>query len=178
MFHWLLLSLALVLTAYPLPSFAQTLPSRSPVRRNADDYIRRADHYIRVGDYTRAISELTQALEVQPDCAPALRSRAESYLEVARASDRIESLTRELLDAPESSANARLVAQRAFAFYNTGDYDQAIRDYTTVLRVRPGWLAILVGRALAYAAAGRLTEAEEDYLNLQRLFLPGFAPRS
>ena len=84
------------------------------------------------------------------------------------------------LNVPRSpgSSSARIIAQRAFAFYNTGDYDQAIRDYTTVLRVRPSWVAILIGRALAYAAAGKVMEAEEDYRNLQRQLLPEISPRA
>ncbi|GAB4455129.1 MAG: hypothetical protein OHK0029_10700 [Armatimonadaceae bacterium] len=151
----------------PLARTSTSAAQARAVEPNADDRLRRAVYLSQVGDLTRAVDELTLALDSRPDWADALRFRAETYLAIARAAERIGSISEALAQSDDTRNMATLLARRGFAYYNRGDYPRAIADYDAALRLQPDWTGLLVGRGLAHAANGNPYQAAADFQRVQ-----------
>jgi tetratricopeptide (TPR) repeat protein len=52
---------------------------------------------------------------------------------------------------------------RGVAQYERSQWEQATRDYSRALDLKPGWGAAYLGRGVAYAAAGQTERAIADY---------------
>lgn len=142
-----------------------TEKSNASTSLTADDYINKASAYSRLGDYSKAVAILTTALEHQPDASQLLFHRGNAYIQIAAAEDRIIRCTREIAGSPTPS----LFLHRAFAYYNTGNYMQAISDYTQAITRRPDYAAAYLGRGLAFFATGKPKEGMADYLRAIQL---------
>lgn len=134
-----------------------------PLAHNADDYLRRASHFAQIGDYKRAVEEVTKALADRPQFAPALKFRAEMYLRMAKAADRVARYTEQIVQTTDERAMAQLIAERAFAQFNRGEYERAVSDFDDALRLVPEWRTLYLGRGLAQMARGAWEDADNDF---------------
>ena len=64
---------------------------------------------------------------------------------------------------------ARAYLDRGFAYYEKGDYDLAIEDYTEAIRLRPEYASFYWFRGDAYLKKGDYDRAVEDYTEAFRL---------
>jgi tetratricopeptide (TPR) repeat protein len=53
--------------------------------------------------------------------------------------------------------------QRGDAYYELGDYEKAIADYTEAIHLDPKYVESYKGRGNAYQALGKQSEAEVDF---------------
>ena len=100
-------------------------------------------NYFADGHYEEALQAYQQALQEHPDYGPALRGRAETLIMLHRERDAIE-VYDELIDLQPQ--NAGHYANRGIARDRLGQYEEALRDYQSALRLDPevgegpGWL--------------------------------------
>ena len=75
------------------------------------------------------------------------------------------------IDSGEESDTNLFVAHynRGFAYYNKGDYDQAIADYALAIALKPGEATAFTGRGLAYFHTGQYESAASDFGQAIRL---------
>ncbi|MFK8184579.1 MAG: tetratricopeptide repeat protein [Phormidesmis sp.] len=86
------------------------------------------------GDYAGAIAQLNPILSESPDDAAALFSKGLVQIEQGDYPSAIASLTQSA-EKSEGTASANALVERGNAYYEIGEYDQAIDDYRSALRI-------------------------------------------
>jgi tetratricopeptide (TPR) repeat protein len=118
----------------------------------------RGDAYVNKGDYSKAILDYTNAIELSSEI-----KHTERFL---IALDRGNNSNMEILDiskVPNLGIKSSLYDKRGFAYYKKGNYDGAIRDYTTAIELKPKNGELYAKRAGSYFLMGEYYMAIADY---------------
>ncbi|MDT2020660.1 tetratricopeptide repeat protein [Methylocella sp. CPCC 101449] len=143
--------------------------------------------YQNKGDYVRAVQDYDQALKIQPNYKKALDNRASALvIRDAQAKGDLPGNYGELRAMCNSNAsnddqtiagcNGMIVPgktpqddlvpaynNRGYAYNNKSLYDQAIRDYSEAIRLRPDYALAFNNRGLSYQNKGDYARAIEDF---------------
>jgi tetratricopeptide (TPR) repeat protein len=157
-----------------LGQHAQALADLEICRRidpdDADCLDLRAQTLAAMKDHKGAAQSYAQAIARAPNVARLRRARAE----VLRVSGDFDGAIKELTSALEIDADMTTLYDRGWAYALSGRPDNAIADYSLILR-REGadtWPAALIERGLARIIRGDLTAAAQD-LDSARSVAPG-----
>ena len=117
---------------------------------NPDDYETlklRGNAYYDKGDFDRAIKDYSEALRIKPDYYNALYNRGNAY--------------------NKKGHNDREFVDRILRIFNKGyydyNYDQAIKDYTAAIKIKPDDYDALYNRGGAYYNKDKYDQAIEDW---------------
>jgi tetratricopeptide (TPR) repeat protein len=132
------------------------------------------DALVELGAYDDAFAALQRMLDLRPG-VPSYTRASYSFelrgdLPAARAA--LEQALRIAVDPADAAFAHRYLGELA---YNSGDLDEAERQFADGLRRAPSSPPLLVGRARVHAARGEFEAALADYTDaVQRLPEPGF----
>lgn len=120
--------------------------------------------YSAKGLYEMAISQFTKAVEINPSCHEAYKERALIYclyLEEFH-EEAVRDFTKAIELCPDDPFSYH---GRGLIYYARGLYDQALKDFSRVLELHPGWGGSLYRtRGEIYLNSGRFREAAEDFI--------------
>lgn len=150
----------------------------------AEAYINRGRAYYYLARYPEAIADYTQTISLKQYTADAYASRGDVYRTINDVSRAIDDYTTSL----EKRKNALVLSKRAKCYLETGKPDEAIRDYSDIVKHRPTAIAYNNrGRAyhIKFLSAEKkndlLKHALEDYdkaIELQPQFAIAYLNRS
>ena len=103
-----------------------------------------------------AVILLKRALEIDPDCAPAVRELGETLVDMGHAEEGFAIYTEYLQRRPDAS---EIRLSYAGSRLRAGDVDAAIDAYRRCIQSRPGWEDPHAPLVRALLRAGRLVEA-------------------
>ena len=147
-------------------------------------YLNRGNAYGIKKDYNRAISDYSQAIRLDPNLTSAYFNRGVTYYsnnEIDKAIADWEALLRidpNHVNARQNLESAQKVQrpttsiqflERGNTYFNRGDYDQAITDYTQVIRNNPNSPEPYFNRGLAYRRKGDNDLAIADFTQVIQL---------
>ena len=125
-----LMMIAIVLTvAWVLWTIYDTTP-----RGSGDQPYLAATKYFEDGEYEDALSAYRQALQENPEHNFALRGKAQALLKLQRYREALQAADEAIAREPEFAAT---YANRGIMHDFLGEYDAAIADYETALRLDP-----------------------------------------
>ena len=70
---------------------------------------------------------------------------------------------------PTTEEKVQNLFQSASDWYNKGDYDQAIKDYSEAIKLDPGDADAWYNRGVAYKELGNEAKAKADFLKAEEL---------
>lgn len=111
----------------------------------AEAYINRGLAYYHLAQYNKAISDFTQTIKLKQYTADAYASRGDVYLALNDVQNAITDYTASL----KRSKNAGILSKRGRCFLDTGNFDNAISDFSDVVQHRPTAIAYH-NRGIAY----------------------------
>lgn len=125
-----------------------------------DIYYSRGSLYLDTGNYDKAISDYSKAIEVASQLINNVRQQKQQALSI----DFTPSLRNTLIN----SYNVR-----AFIYYKTGKYENAVQDYTKLIDLtseNPNRDPIIYRyRGMAYEKLGKKNEAQNDFKLFEKL---------
>jgi tetratricopeptide (TPR) repeat protein len=136
----LLMRVAIVLT---LAWVAWTLYDTTPEKGAGDVPYLAANKYFEDGDFAAALDEYEEALRQHPDHLHAMRGKARALLKLQRLDEALQVADQAIARAPDFAAT---YANRGIIHDFLGEYEAAIKDYETALRLDPklaegpGWM--------------------------------------
>ncbi|MFL7794271.1 MAG: tetratricopeptide repeat protein [Anaerolineae bacterium] len=119
------------------------------------------DAYYGLEDYDQAIINYQRAIELLPNYADAYGGLARTYLAQGRHEEAVEVANQALTLAPGSANSPIILQTRGRAYYELGNYEQAILDFTRIIETHPSVMDYYY-RGIAYQANGQLEEAIQD----------------
>lgn len=144
--------------------------------QDPDALLLRARAFYGQGDNDQAVKYLRMCLSLDPDSKQAIKMlrmvqkltrTKEEGNNAFKARDyrkAIELWTATLeIDPDNKDVNSKVLQNRAQAYINLKEYDNAIRDCTEALRIDPSYLKAQKVRAKAYGASGNWEEAVKEY---------------
>jgi tetratricopeptide (TPR) repeat protein len=145
------------------------------IRVNPRSYVAllgRALSYELKGDSNRAIQDYDQAINLAQTDAMAFLARASALTRIGQFERAFEDYGRILHLDPELAPVA--LCGRGIAHSNSGQYDLAIADYDSALRLAPNWPVALFGRGVAKLKKGDTVSGNAD-MGAARKTDPGIA---
>jgi tetratricopeptide (TPR) repeat protein len=137
---------------------------------NAIAYYGRGCTHQNNGDYGKAIADYTEAIRLNPNYTQACNNRGHAYSERGHSGDNeraINDFTEALrLNHPDT---AMVYRNRGTAYLEGEQYDQAIVDFTAVIRLEPSDVSAYNSRGVAYRNKGDYDRAIADYDEAIRL---------
>jgi DnaJ family protein C protein 7 len=131
------------------------------------------------GDNDQAVRHFKRVLSLDPDASQALKylrmvqkllrtkDEGNAAFKARKYREAIELYTRGLeIDPNNRDINSKLLQNRAAAYTNLGEYEQAIADCTTALDMDPTYVKAKRARAKAYGGLGNWEEAIKEYKNI------------
>lgn len=117
-----------------------------------------------------AISDFSRAIEIKPDYADALSNRGICHARCGSYDLSIEDYTKAILlnDLPIKQKSISYW-NRAHSYFKKGEFENAIADFTAVIRYDPKNGGAYYCRGNAYKLLKRRAEAKWDYLKAARL---------
>ena len=125
----------------------------------AEAYVKRGLAYYRAGQYKAAIADYTRTLDLNRYHADAYASRGDAYRALRDGQHAIADYAASL----EKRWNAGVMLRRAETYFERGEVQRALTDYSTVIKRQPS--------AVAYHTRGNAhlrlsTESDKDRLRL------------
>jgi len=159
--------------------------------RLSQAYYNRGFAYYLLKQYERAILDFNKAIELNPKYAMAYNNRGLAYNQLKQYKKAVQDFSsaiqictnltqyKQSIQSTNYSAERinyqMLYARRGGAYYNLGQYEQAVQDYSKAIEIDPNWIMHYRRRAEAYKALKRYDKAIQDYNKvIQRLILPEF----
>ena len=159
---------------------------------NAEIYSNRGNAYSGKGDHDRAISDYNEAIRLNPNFVKVYNNRGYAYFEKgdydkaisnwesalridpndAKAKKNLElikMLTEKQSSNASSNNDAEAYNNRGNAYYEKGDYDRAIAEYTEAIRLDPNFAEAYNNRGSVYGVKGDLDRAISDFSQAIRL---------
>ncbi|MCR9135994.1 MAG: tetratricopeptide repeat protein [Alphaproteobacteria bacterium] len=138
--------------------------------KNAWPLVGRARFLAGNGNSEAALTDLDKALGLEPGNISALNERGEIYLEKGRDDLALADFEKAVAIASETGRSvggaeknkAMLLYRRARAFHDTGEFEQAVQDYSAVMEIMD-YSDELDRRGEAYYALGKYKEALADF---------------
>ena len=136
----LLMTVAIVLTAAWV---GWTFYDTTPEKEAGDMPYLAANKYFEDGEYQAALAEYEEALRQDPNHLHALRGKARTLLKLQRLHEALRVADEAIAREPDFAAT---YANRGIIYDFLGEYEAAIEDYETALRLDPelaegpGWL--------------------------------------
>ena len=132
---------------------------------DADAFGMRGDAWIKIGEHERALvdfalADVTELIENDPEDVEAYVKRGLIWYEIYEFEKAVGDLTR-VLERDQEHIVARRT--RADALYILDRNNEAIRDYTEVIKLSKGDPAVYCSRGLAHQGIGEFANAIEDY---------------
>jgi DnaJ family protein C protein 7 len=144
--------------------------------QDPDALLIRAKAYYGLGETDQALKSLKMCIGLDPDHKEAIKllrmlqkltRTKEDGNNAFKAKDyrkAIELYTEALsVDETNKDVNAKILQNRAQAYINLKEYDEAIKDCTEALRLDPTYIKAQKMRAKAHGGAGNWQEAVSDY---------------
>jgi tetratricopeptide (TPR) repeat protein len=128
----------------------------------SDDIIpvyNRARAHVLSGDHKAALPDLDRCSQIDPDDPDCYELKGDALHRLSRYKDAVEAYGQAI---SRTSNSSRLLKARAEALRKVGDFDGAIRDLTSALRI-DGEMQTLYDRGWIYALSGRPDNAIADY---------------
>jgi WD40 repeat protein/tetratricopeptide (TPR) repeat protein len=153
----------------------------------AQAYQNRGDAFAAKNDYTRAIADYTEAIALDPKNFDAYKGRGNAYFNKGDSDRAIVDYTQaiQLLDLEQiirgcgdraqgferalCRPSANTYTGRGDAYFNKGDNEHAIADYTQAIQIDPKYKNPFIGRGRAYEAKKDYEDAIADYSELIEL---------
>jgi len=85
------------------------------------------------------------------------------YIKIKKYDEAIRECTRQINRQTEVDDVGIAYANRGIAYAGKGQYDQAIADYDTAIKAKPGYEKAYFNRGNAYYAKGQYDDAIDDY---------------
>ena len=114
------------------------------------------------GDLDSALKDLDKAIQIEPNKADAYYFRAGIYDEKGSLVKAIEDMTKAIENTPKDDPREYYYEARADYYLKKGDCDDAVRDYTEAIRLKPDYQYSYSQRAEAYRKLGKNDLAEAD----------------
>jgi tetratricopeptide (TPR) repeat protein len=116
------------------------------LKPSPEPYFNRGNTYLAKGQYDHAIDDFNQALRLKADFAPALDNRCWARAVVGILRQALADCNQAMRLLP---GNAATFNSRAFIFLKMAQFDAAVSDYDTALRIDSKLAFALYGRGLA-----------------------------
>ncbi len=126
---------------------------------NASVYASRGTAYFSTGDYAAAAQDFMKVLEMRPYDVAGYAALASVMAAQGYYADALEVLNMALVLDPE---RAETFFSRGGVNFMLGEYDQAVADYSYVLKLRPA-ADVYNARGTVYLKMGDTKSAEEDF---------------
>jgi tetratricopeptide (TPR) repeat protein len=121
--------------------------------------------YNQLGLFDKALEDLTQAIDLDPDYADALNSRA---YQLARQNGDLDQALEDALKAVELAPDQMpKLDTLGYVYYKLGEYDQAMEIFNQALDAGHDFSHF--GRGLVYEALGEPDKALEEYYTFLKI---------
>ncbi|MBM9503794.1 tetratricopeptide repeat protein [Actinacidiphila acididurans] len=120
----------------------------------------RGRHHRAAARHDQALADCATALDLDPECVPALFGRGETLRLVRRYEEAAATLTRAIELDPTHS---RAVGSLAMTHYALGRYEEALSGFTRAIALDPTYAWAFGSRALTHEALSRREDALADY---------------
>ncbi len=128
--------------------------------KNADALALRGDLYSAKQDYDSALADLNEAIKLSPDKTLFYGVRSSVYEKKNMLPKAIEDLSIVL----KTEASHYDYAKRGGLYFKNDDFENALKDYTEAIRLKPDYEYHYTMRAEVYRKLGKMNEAEADEL--------------
>src|SRR5215213_2772375 len=128
--------------------------------QNADALALRSGLYRAEREYDLALDDLNEAIRLKPGYPIYYLFRSLVYEKKNMLKEAIEDLSVSL----KNDASHQSYAKRGSLYFKTNDYENALKDYTEAIRLKPDYENHYTMRAEVYRKLGKMTEAEADEL--------------
>ena len=129
----------------------------------AEEYYNLGNSYLAVNDFSRAVEFFRRAIDVHPDLLQAHHNLTLALVESGRAAEALTVLARLLIRDP---SNVALLELAAYARYATGELEETIPLYDSILKIAPGDRGARYNRAIVQWELGRPEEAARGFRDL------------
>lgn len=113
--------------------------------------------------YEDALPYFEEAVKRNPRYAEAHFQIGYCNLFLLRYEDAIRAFTQVIQIKRDYTVVAVVYTNRGLAYYNKGQYDQAIKDYNKAIEIDPGNAVAYINRGFAYRNKGQYDQAIKDY---------------
>jgi len=150
-------------------------------------YSNRAWALIEKGDFQKALADIDMALIISPRFVQAINNKGllqeclghrnlavDSYRRACRLGFDLSCRNFEKIRGYPPSEETKILLQESVVLFGKGDYEKVIDLSTQIIRLDPSSAAAFSNRCGSMAVLGRLSEAEKDCLEANRLD-PGFS---
>ena len=133
--------------------------------KNPDAYVLRGNLYREREEYDSALDDLNEAIRLAPDKPIYYLFRSLVFEKKNKLAEAIEDMSVALKNEPSDRSYAR----RGSLYYKQEDYENALKDYTEAIRLKPAHESHYTLRAEVYRKTGKTAEAEADELKAKDL---------
>jgi len=130
-----------------------------------DAFANRAETYQMKHDYERALRDYDDALRIDPDRKAIWNGRCWTRAIVGQ----LQAALTDCNKALDAQPDAATYDSRGLVYLKLGQYDMAIEDYSSALRLEPGMASALYGRGMARLKKGERAAGEADIATAKAL---------
>jgi tetratricopeptide (TPR) repeat protein len=135
------------------------------IRPDATDFYERGLAYYDKRQYQLSVEDYTQAIRLKPNYADALGNRCSSYITLHQNDLAMADCSSALRIRPDSID----FYNRGSIYYNTGQYQQAVDDYTQSIALKADYAPALYFRGLARKTLGDQAGGDADIARARAL---------
>lgn len=118
--------------------------------------------YFAKNDYKTAVAYYNSAIEIKTNYGDAYRGRGLTYQKMRNHKNAILDLSKALELIPADSSNAEVFRARSSAYFESGDYPSAIKDFSRLIIINPKDEHAYMKRGAAKIETGDYSGAIED----------------
>ena len=119
-----------------------------------------ANDYLDRNEYKKVIDDCNIVLEILPEMAEALITRASAYDKLGQTDKAMNDYTNALKTNPH---NAAIFSNRGLLHEHAGEFEKAISDYNRALTIKPTFAEVYYNRGIAYTRKGLHEKAVNDF---------------